>query len=83
MSEAFLLIADVSDGHTRQVGKKFWGNRLGSPRFTRQNNAVGGDERFTGNTRIRVGGKERVQNGVADTIRDLVRVALGNRLRGK
>ena len=81
--KTFLLIADVADGHTGQMRQQFGRDRAGAAGFTGQDDAVGGDQRFTGDARIGVGGQERVQHRVADPVRDLVGVAFGNRFRGK
>ena len=46
--------------------------------FTGDHNKAGRDQRFTGDTRGRILGKDGVQHGVGDLVGDLVGMALGN-----
>ena len=52
-------------------------------RLSRDHRAAGGDERFAGDPGQGIPSQERVENGVGNLVRDLVRMAFGHRLRGK
>jgi hypothetical protein len=93
--EALLLVADVLDrgadlGLQRAedvLGQLLVGGlvaaRLAGPHFARQDDAVGGDQGLAGDARFGVGAQEGVDDGVADPIGDLVRMAFGNAFTGE
>ena len=81
--KAGLIVADVADRETGQMGQFLVRDRIGATGFPGQHDAVGGDEGFTGHARLGVGGKERVEHRIADPIGDLVRMTFRNRFGGK
>ena len=76
----------VSDAPDRAADHGFEFRPRGSaPRrcFAGDHGAAGGDERFAGDPGQGVPSQERVENGVGNLVRNLVRMAFGHRLRGK
>ena len=56
--------------------------RLGR-HLTRDVDETGGSHRLNGNARVRVGGEQRVEDRIGNTVTDLVGVTFGNGLRRK
>ena len=73
-------VADVFDGVADDGGEvdvRLCGDLAGDHRQT------GGNERLAGHASDRILGKHRVENGIRNLVGNLVRVPLGDRLRGK
>ena len=76
----------VSDAPDRLAHHGFELLRRGSVpcrRFPGDHRAAGGDERLAGDPGQGIPSQERVENGVGNLVRNLVRMAFGHRLRGK
>ena len=88
--EAFLLVADVADGHARDVRDPILGHRLGPARLARDDHLVGRRQRLAGGPdrpRIDAGlgafAIEEVDDLIGDAVAYLVGMAFGNGLAGE
>ena len=93
--EPLLLVADVLDrcanlglqraydvlGEGLVLGLR--SARFSSPDLARQNDAVGGHQGLASDTRFGIGAQKRVDDGVGNSVSDLVRVTLGNTFAGE
>ncbi len=75
-----VVVADALDGLARDVDVVDVGGRGD---LAGQHHQAGVAQRFRGDARIFVLGEDRVQDGVGNLVGDLVRMALGDRLRGE
>ncbi len=88
--EAVLLIADVAHRHASDVGDEILGYARRAASFARDDDAVGGGERFAGGAdRPRIDSslltlaEEQIDDLVGDAVADLVGMAFRDRLAGE
>jgi hypothetical protein len=74
------VVADLEDLVANQLGDRGVGLR---GHLTRDDDETGGQHGLAGDPAVGVVSEQRVQHGVADLVRDLVRVTLGHRLGGE
>ena len=70
--EAGLIVADVADRQTGEMGEVFVGDGVRPTGFAGEHDPVGRHQGFAGHAGIRIGGKERIDDGVADPVGNLV-----------
>ena len=78
-----LLVANLTHAGARDLFYHRVGDRVGSPHFAGEHDAVGGAKGFDGDARMGVGAEKFVDHGVGDSVADLVGMAFGNRFAGE
>ena len=81
--EPLLVVADVVHREADEVGEVVVRHRVRAARLAGQNDAVGRDQRFAGDAGVRIGAEEGIQDRIAQTIGDLVRMPLRYRFGGE
>ncbi len=80
--EAVLLVADVADGAAGEI-LDLVDDGVRSAHLTGNHHAIGRRQRFAGNPRFRHGRQIGIDDGVGDTIADLVGMAFRNGFAGE
>jgi hypothetical protein len=81
--EAFLLVADILDGVAGELDHLVLGDGFRAAHLAGDDHSVGGGQGLAGHTRFRLGSEIGVDDGIGDTVANLVRMAFGHRLAGE